>query len=168
MNNSPLYKQIKAHEGFRAKPYLCTAGKLTVGYGRNLEDKGLTDSEIRLIMNYSAPLFFTIACVKKTGITVEQAEVLLDNDIKECIKQLETKLRFFNKLSEPRQGVLINMAFNLGIPGLLKFKNTLHLIEIGFYKTAANEMVKSKWRKQVGHRAEQLADQMSRDEWICE
>lgn len=125
-----LSTMLVEDEGFRAKPYRCTAGKLTIGVGRNLEDR---------------------------GITKEEALYLLDNDIKACFKELTAALPWFAELDEVRQMVLINMAFNLGLHGLLKFKNTLSLIATGQYKKASVEMLDSLWAKQVGRRALRLS-----------
>jgi len=91
--------QLVRHEGLRLKPYRCTAGKLTIGIGRNLNDCGISQSE---------------------------AYIMLINDIMNCEKQLQAKIPdIYNGLDEVRKSVLLNMCFNLGINGLLGFKNTL-------------------------------------------
>jgi len=130
---SKLIEQIKYHEGLRLKPYKCTAGKLTIGYGRNLEDRGITKYE---------------------------AELLLAHDLGEIESQLNDKLEFWNALDHVRQAVLINMAFNIGINGLMKFKKTLAAIGNGEYSYAAIEMMDSRWAKQVPNRALDLSVQM--------
>ena len=130
---SKLLDQIKHHEGLRLKPYKCTAGKLTIGYGRNLEDRGITKYE---------------------------AELLLSHDISQITEQLSSALEFWRLLDEPRRAVLVNMAFNIGVHGLLKFKKTLSLIESGDYSSASIEMMDSKWAKQVPSRALDLSVQM--------
>lgn len=128
-----LIKQLIKNEGLRLKPYTCTAGKLTIGIGRNLDDKGISE---------------------------EEAMYLLKNDIEECEFQLNKELAFFKNLDMARQDVLLNMCFNLGINGLLGFKNTLAMIEAGNYEAAADNMLNSKWAYQVGDRAKELADIM--------
>jgi len=128
-----LIEQIKYHEGLRLKPYVCTAGKLTIGYGRNLEDRGITKYE---------------------------AELLLSHDLAEVESQLKDKLEFWTALDHVRQAVLINMAFNIGINGLMKFKKTLTMIGDGDYSDAAIEMMDSRWAKQVPKRALDLSVQM--------
>ena len=122
---------LKVHEGFRAKPYRCSEGFLTIGYGLNLD----------------------------AGITREEAEMLLAHRVKKVHMDLVT-LPFWHKLSEARRDVLINMAYNLGVAGLMKFKVTLGLIAEGNYTEASKQMLKSKWAKQVGGRAIWLSNKM--------
>lgn len=130
---SKLLDQIKHHEGLRLKPYRCTEGKLTIGYGR---------------------------CLDTRGITKYEAELLLTHDAAEIIEQLSCAFSFWRLLNEPRKAVLVNMAFNIGVQGLLKFKKTLSLIESGDYSSASIEMMDSKWAKQVPSRALDLSVQM--------
>ncbi len=123
---------LKDDEGFRPLPYLCPAGKLTIGYGLNLE----------------------------TGITKDEAELILIARCLEIRKQLSEILPFWKYLTEPRQGVLINMAYNLGITGLLGFKNMLAALEdvviTGDYEPVIYHMLDSRWADQVGNREEDL------------
>jgi lysozyme len=126
--------QLVRHEGLRLKPYRCTAGKLTIGIGRNLDDRGISQRE---------------------------AYVLLENDIQNCEKQLLDEIpEIYNGLDDVRKSVLLNMCFNLGIKGLLEFKNTLAFIAAGDWERAANGMLASKWAKQVGKRAIELSEMM--------
>lgn len=136
--NEKLKKLIKLHEGYRQFAYQDTVGKLTVGIGRNLEDKGVTETE---------------------------ALMMLDNDIAYFIDRLQIQLPFFNGLDEVRRAVLINMCFNLGINGLLCFVKTLKLIDERKYNLAADEMLNSKWATQVGDRAIELSDMMKTGQW---
>ena len=126
-----VYEQLKRHEGFRSKPYQCSAGKLTIGYGRNLDDN---------------------------GITKDEAYQLLLNDVGICSKQLLAEFVWFNKLQSLPRAVLLNMCFNLGISRLRKFKKTLKFFEEYQLSKAADEMLDSKWEKQVGKRAIELSD----------
>lgn len=128
--------QIKRHEGLRLHPYRDTVGKLTVGYGRNLDD---------------------------LGITGEEAEALLENDLGRVMRRL-APLPAFRDLDDVRQAVLINMAFNLGYGGLLKFKRMWAAIEAADYDEAARQMLDSLWARQVGRRATELADMMQTGE----
>lgn len=125
---------IKKHEGLRLLPYKCTAGKLTIGYGRNLEDNGISQYE---------------------------AEEMLNNDIQRCYSQL-VKLHCWNKLDEVRQAVLLDMCYNLGIVRLKNFKKMLGALEVGAYNRAAAEMLNSKWAAQVKSRATELAKIMQK------
>ena len=131
--NDALVIQIQQHEGLRLKPYYCTAGKITIGYGRNLED---------------------------VGIDFEEAELLLRKDLARCESDCLHAFPWFADLSEPRQHVILNMCFNLGLAGLRKFAKFLTAVELGNYDTAADEMLDSLWAKQVKSRALELAQIM--------
>jgi lysozyme len=130
MNLAQLERELTLDEGKRNKVYKCTAGKNTIGIGRNLDDVGLSDDEI---------------------------SYLLRNDINRVCADLDRELPWWRQLSEARQRVVANMCFNLGIRGLLGFKNTLAAMREGRYKDAAAGMRSSKWASQVNDRAERLA-----------
>jgi lysozyme len=133
MNRQRLAQQLIQDEGLRLKPYRCTAGRLSIGVGRNLEDRGIGESE---------------------------ALLLLDNDIKDFWEQLRGRLPWLEKAPERVQEVVVNMAFNLGVNGLLGFKETLALMQTEKYDEAARAMLASKWARQVGKRAERLAGEV--------
>ena len=133
MNKVKLAEQLKKHEGLKLKPYTDTVGKLTLGIGRNLEDKGITEQE---------------------------ALFMLNNDIDYFYSKLCQSIGWMKKLDDARQNVLVNMSFNLGIAGLMTFKKMLLACEHGNFKIAATEMLNSKWAEQVGYRANELAEQM--------
>ena len=128
-----VVEQIKADEGFRSSVYQCSAGKLTIGYGRNIEDNGITQKE---------------------------ADYLLMNDISNTHRELNQALPWFHMLSQKRKGVLINMCFNMGLPTMMKFKKMLSALSMGDYDEAARQMLDSKWARQVGDRANRLAEEM--------
>lgn len=92
-------------------------------------------------------------------------DTLLEHDIEKHTKELIAALPWFIQLDPPRQGVLVNMAFNLGTAGLLKFANTLNAVREGSYSLAAQRMLDSKWATQVGPRATRLATQMETGIW---
>ena len=125
-------EQLKIDEGFKGVPYLCTANKVTIGYGRNLSDNPLTEKE---------------------------AEYLLLSDLTK-VEAEANMIAYFSELNETRQAVIINMIYNLGITRLLKFKKMHKAIVNGKFNTAATEMLDSKWARQVGNRANRLAKQM--------
>jgi lysozyme len=129
-----MTRQLRLHEGERLKPYRCTAGKLTIGVGRNLEDR---------------------------GITAEESAYLLANDIAREERALIQALPWVAQLDEVRQRVLLDMAFNMGLGGLLQFKNTLATIKAGDYAKAATMMLDSRWARHVGQRAERLSRMMA-------
>jgi lysozyme len=145
-SNEVLKQQLKRHEGIKNKPYLCTAGKRTIGVGRNLDAVGITTDEALYLL--------------AEGITEDDAMYLLDNDIQRVEKELVSHVRIFPALSENRKIVLMNMSFNLGINGLLKFNNMFAALETLDYQKAADEMLDSLWAKQVGSRANELANIM--------
>jgi lysozyme len=128
-----LIGELKRDEGVRLKPYTDTVGKLTIGVGRNLADVGISDDE---------------------------CTALLQNDVARTVAALDKSLPWWRKLDPVRQRVLVNMAFNLGMTGLLTFKNTLAAVQGGSYAAAAAGMLASKWATQVGDRAERLAEMM--------
>lgn len=134
--------QIKQHEGLVLHAYDDHLGYATIGYGRLIDKR------------------------KGGGITEQEAQYLLNNDIAKVYDSLNQALPFFKSLSEPRQGVLINMAFQLGVAGLLKFKRTLSLIESGDYQGASENMLKSLWAQQTPNRANEMAQQMRDNVWI--
>lgn len=133
LNRSLITVSIKRHEGLRLKPYLCTAGKLTIGYGRNLEDK---------------------------GISREEADLLLERDVTDAIMESRQAFAWLDKLDPVRAAVIVEMCANMGLPRLLGFKRMIAALQRGDYKTAAAEMIDSKWRVDVGARAYRLAHQM--------
>lgn len=137
MDRKRLFEQLKLHEGVEKKAYLCPAGYITVGVGRNLEDRGLSDAEI---------------------------EFLLDNDVVIVENELDKAFPWWRDMSEIRQRVLADMAFNMGVPRLKGFKNALAAMKDGDYAEAATEMLDSIWAKQVGTRAARLAHMMEHDE----
>ena len=133
MNLNRLKETLIRHEGLKLKPYKCTAGKLTIGVGRNIED---------------------------VWITKEEALALLENDIERVVGEIGSRFEWFAGLSDARKEVIVNMVFNLGINGFSKFKNTIDFISTGQYAQAAIEMVESKWADQVGNRAKELSRMM--------
>lgn len=137
MNYSKLKKQLVEHEDLKLKPYRCTAGKLTIGVGRNLDDK---------------------------GISKDEALEMLGNDIDEFYSEITKALPWFLKQPEIVQRILLDMAFNMGTKGLLTFKNTLKYIENRQYDKAADNMIQSRWYRQVGIRSVRLVEMMRRQQ----
>lgn len=121
---------IMAHEGLELKPYRCTAGKLTIGYGRNLDDK---------------------------GITTHEALFLLKNDIAECEGDL-SRFDFWCGLSDNRKAALLDMRLNLGAAGFRGFRKTIAFLSVGSFDYAADEMLDSKAARQTGNRYKVLAE----------
>jgi len=138
MNKAKLIQDLVMDEGLRLKPYKCTAGKLTIGIGRNLDDLGITQNE---------------------------AEMLCANDIKRVTDELDQAMPWWKDLNEKQGRGLANMLFNLGLPRLLKFKKMLAALEAGNGKEAAEQCLDSRWADQVGERANRIAALFSEDRW---
>lgn len=135
-NDQELIKELRRDEGVVAHAYQDSLGYWTIGVGRLIDKR------------------------KGGKLTDEEIDYLLMNDVKECVADLDKNLPWWRSLSDSRRRVLVNMRFNLGMAGLLGFKNTLKFIETGEYKRAADNMLLSKWAKQVGQRANRLAKMM--------
>lgn len=125
-----LVEQLKHDEGTQQHVYKCTAGYWTIGTGRNLETK---------------------------GISIIEADYLLQNDIKECIDHLK-EFPWYTMQPADVQEALLNMCFNMGLTGLLKFKRMINALKQKDYGTAAHEALGSKWASQVGQRAIRIAN----------
>jgi lysozyme len=124
-----LSNQLIVDEGMVLKPYRCTANKLSIGVGRNLEDK---------------------------GISKEEAMYLLGNDIKEVVAQCDKYFPWWTSMSSARQKALANFVFNVGIGTALTFKNTMAALQKGDWEGAAKGFENSKWFGQVGDRAKRI------------
>lgn len=94
------------------------------------------------------------------GITQQESRFLLRNDVERVMAELDVRLPWWRELDDVRQRVIANMAFNLGVSGLLKWRNTLAAVRNGEYGVAADMMLASKWASQVGARAFRLAEAM--------
>lgn len=122
---SPVQKLIIQNEGYRQKPYKCTADKLTIGYGTNLEDRGVSEDESLYILN---------------------------NDLKN-IRMLMDANGLLGFMTESQEAVIYDMAYNLGWAGLMQFKKMIFNIKCGDFEQAAKELLDSKYARQVPSRA---------------
>ena len=136
-----LTEQLRRDEGIESCAYQDSLGYWTIGVGRLIDAR------------------------KGGGLSNEEIDYLLDNDVKAKTAEVLRALPWVARLSEPRRAVLVNMAFQLGTKGLLAFRRTLGSIEDGQYGEAAVEMLDSAWAKQTPARAMRLAVQMESDEW---
>ena len=143
MNTALLEAELRRDEGIRYMPYLDTAKppKRTVGVGHNMDVSPLP-------ADWRFPL------------SDAQVDQILARDIETTLAKLDKAITWWRSLDEVRQRVVANMAFNLGIGGLLGFKNTLAAMQRGSYAVAAAGMLSSKWAGQVGARAKRLAQAM--------
>jgi len=154
-----LVKMIAIHEGIVLNVYQDHLGIDTVGIGRNLEDRGITDGELSYINK-------TMDDIYDSGLTEEEAYYLCMNDIAIVEKELLNSKPIVNQLNDVRQMVLVDMAFNMGVPRLKLFKNMWLAIEKVNYPFACEEMIDSRWASQVGNRAMKLSLAMKNGEWI--
>jgi lysozyme len=136
-----LAQQLRRDEGIKPSAYQDHLGFWTIGVGRLIDAR------------------------KGGGLRPDEIEYLLANDIKDRARALLAALPWFGALDDARQGVLLNMAFQLGTAGLLAFKNTLEQVRLGHYKTASVMMLQSKWATQTPERAARLAKQMETGTW---
>jgi lysozyme len=133
-----ILEQLEKHEGLELKPYRCTSEKLTIGIGRNLED---------------------------VGISKEEAYLLLENDVKNVDQQIKTYMPWATFLNPARYAALINFVFNVGIGTALKFENAMAALKASDFGTAAEELLNSRWAKQVGKRSTEISEQIRTGEW---
>lgn len=138
MIRDKLVSELNIDEARRKKAYRDSVGKLSIGVGRNLDDRGLRDSEI---------------------------DFMLSNDIDEVADELDRAMPWWRSMNDARQNVLANMCFNLGLDRLQGFKNTLASMRAGKYDEAAEGMLDSLWARQVGERAKRLAARMRKGEF---
>ena len=131
-----LRKDLIAEEGLRLKPYLCPAGKLTLGVGRNLDD---------------------------VGITKDEAMMMLDNDIERVKGQLAKALPWLETKPQGVQRAVANMAFQMGLGGVLKFQKMLAALQARDYNAARREALDSAWAKQTPQRAGRVTDLFKED-----
>ena len=103
---------------------------------------------------------------KGGGLRREEIEFILSNRLKLLEKDIGRRIEFYYRLSTERRAVLINMAFQMGLDGLMGFKNTLAMISNGDYARAAEAMLDSKWARQTPVRARRMARQMESGKWI--
>ena len=151
-------KKLIQHEGLRLEVYQDTLGIDTIGIGRNLEDRGITEQELS---DLGIP---NIEHVYENGITEVDAVYLATNDVEIVETELVRAHPCVDKLDSVRQLILMDMAFNMGVPRLCKFKNMWAAIHEADFPTAAKEMLDSRWANQVKSRATKLAHAMHHGE----
>ena len=131
MNNNRFITQLRFHEGVKNQVYKDHLGIETIGVGRNLKDRGLSDEEV---------------------------DMLLANDIAIVEEELDKQLPWWRDLSEVRQRAIADLVFNMGMPRLHGFVKTLDALQRRDYQTAADELLNSKYANQVGARAIRIAE----------
>ena len=137
-----LTKQLRTDEGVKSQAYQDHLGFWTIGVGRLID-----------------------ARKPGSGLRPHEIDMLLQNDIDDRIEALTRRLPWFQNLDDARKGVLLNMSFQLGVDGLMGFKNTLAMVESGDYMGAARNMMQSKWAGQTPARAARMAEQLRTGRW---
>ncbi len=138
---SKLVEMIKRHEGVKSKVYLCSAGYETIGVGRNISESGL-------------------------GLSDDEIEYLLANDIARVKSELADTYFWFNGINEARQDAMIDMCFNLGLTRLRGFVKALEAMSREQFDIAADEFMDSRWASQVGTRAIRVTEMIRSGEYI--
>lgn len=126
-------------EGLKLNPYICTASKLTIGVGHNIDDNGISE---------------------------ETAMFILDEDLKQAINDLRTIFSFKIDTDSPRHCALISLMFNIGLTRFKKFNKMILAAKLGDWDHAADELKASKWYTQVGNRGPKLTLMLKTDKWI--
>jgi len=136
-----LLEMLKRHEGVRSHVYLCSAGYETIGVGRNISQSGM-------------------------GLSEDEVDYLLENDILRVLKELSSEYPWFNDLDDVRKDAMIDISFNLGATRLRGFKKALAAMEVADYTLAAKEFLDSKWSRDVKGRAHELASMIETGEYL--
>ena len=136
-----LLDMLKRHEGVKSHVYLCSAGYETIGVGRNISKSGI-------------------------GLSDEEVDMLLENDILRVIKELSAEYPWFNDLDDVRKDAMIDISYNLGATRLRGFKKALAAMEVADYTLAAKEFLDSKWSRDVKGRAHELASMIETGEYL--
>ena len=131
---------LRLHEGVRYKVYLCSEGYETIGVGRNISEGGL-------------------------GLSKDEVDFLLVNDIKRVQAELTRNSSWFLDLNEARRDAMVDICFNLGLTRLRSFANALEAMSYGQYEIAANEFMDSRWSQQVGNRAVEVTEMIRTGEY---
>ncbi|MBP04388.1 MAG: lysozyme [Euryarchaeota archaeon] len=136
-----LLEMLKRHEGVRSHVYLCSAGYETIGVGRNISKSGI-------------------------GLSDDEVDYLLENDITRVIKELSSEYPWFNDLDDVRKDAMIDISFNLGATRFRGFKNALSAMESADYTLAAKEFLDSKWSRDVKGRSHELASMIETGKYL--
>ena len=152
-------EKLIASEGLKLQVYQDTLGIDTIGIGRNLEDRGITKEELD---DLDIP---SIDHVYEYGITEADAVYLATNDVQIVEDELVRAHPCVDRLDSVRQLILMDMAFNMGVPRLCKFVKMWNAIHEEDYPTAAKEMLDSRWANQVKSRSTKLANAMHNGEF---
>ena len=158
-SESHFLDKLIEHEGMVLTVYQDTLGIDTIGIGRNLKDRGISKEELDY-MDYPH-----MDAVYEHGITEADARYLAMNDVKIVERELCAVHKCVEELDSVRQLILMDMAFNMGVPRLCKFKKMWNAIHEKNFEAASLEMLDSRWARQVGRRATILSNAMKTGEF---
>ena len=158
-NTSHFLDKLIEHEGMILTVYEDSLGIETIGIGRNLKDRGITKEELEYM---DIP---SMAVVYEHGITEADARYLALNDIRIVENELCRVHKCVENLDSVRQLILMDMAFNMGVPRLCKFVKMWNAIHEGRFDIAAMEMMDSRWARQVKSRSVKLSEAMRTGEF---
>jgi lysozyme len=137
---SKLVEMLRLHEGVRYKVYVCSEGYETIGVGRNISEGGL-------------------------GLSKDEVDFLLVNDIKRVQDELTRSYPWFARLDEVRRDAMVDICFNIGLTKLRGFVNALAAMSRSQYEIAADEFMDSRWSEQVGNRAVEVTEMIRTGEY---
>ena len=147
-------RRLAFHEGCVLKVYKDGLNYDTIGVGRCLDKNPLTPEEKRACGDLSQ------------GITKNAAYMLLRNDVRRCEEQLRKNIPFYTSLEVERQYALLDICFQQGINGLLKYKKMLKAMEEKNFKLAEKECLDSNYHRQTKSRCERIAHLIGTGEWV--
>ena len=146
LDMTEITNRLIFHEGLSLMPYKDSQGLTTIGVGRCVENNPFTSEELKAVGDW------------KHGITRNAALYLLRNDVKKVYHSLKKEIEFFKDLDSERQYALLDMGFNLGVSGLLRFKKMINALKYKDFNTAATECLDSKYALTVKTRAHRIAE----------
>lgn len=153
---SRITQDLLLDEGEVLQAYLCPAGKLTIGVGRNLESPGLSQDEA-----------IKIGSDRPKTITVEQSRMLLNNDIDRIEHEISMRLPWIKALDDVRYSAFFNMLFQFGLSRFQRFKKTLEYAQAQEWEQCADEMLDSKWaREDSPRRARKYSERVRTGRWV--
>lgn len=157
---SALLEELKRDEGYRPVAYRDTVGAWTIGYGRNLDSDGIEPTEAAFLRLPKIKRYFGPDVFSGRPLSLYEAHVLLVADIQQTEAQCRIAFNWFDKLSDVRQRVVLNMVFNMGLTRFKGFKKMIAALIADDFEEAARQMFDSLWREQVKGRAYRLIEMM--------
>jgi len=161
-----IEQQLKLEEGCRHTPYYDTLGKLTIGIGHCLVTNPLSKSQIKKICGKALSHDNAIEWLYTHGISNDNAEWLLREDIKATTEKLLAKYPWMQDMNQARFDAILSMAFQMGVGKIGHFKHMLKALEIGDYVEAGKQALDSRWAKQTPARAERVSEQLRTGEYV--